>query len=76
MLEFDQAEEFHYILSAAMRVPPIKTGNYKAAAVITLSQALLRKRISVFLVAKSSKGQYSVVGVSENVQNDLVGLVV
>lgn len=59
-----------------MRVPPIKTGNYKAAAVITLSQALLRKRISIFLVSKTSKGQYSVVGVTENVQSDFVGLVI
>lgn len=59
-----------------MRVPPIKTGNYKAAAVITLSQALLRKRINIYLVAKTAKGQYGVVGVTENVQNDFVGLVI
>ena len=37
VLEFDQAEEFNFILSSAMRVPPIKTGNYRAASVVTLS---------------------------------------
>jgi hypothetical protein len=76
VLEFDQAEEFTYVLSSVMRVPPIKSGNYQAAAVMTLSEAMLRSRVNIYLIGKTGKGQYKVAGVAENVQRDLVALLV
>lgn len=76
VLEFDQAEEFNFMMSATMRVPPIKSSNYKAAAVMTLSESLLRRKIDVYLVAKTGKGQYQVLGLSEGVQRDLVSLII
>lgn len=45
-----------------MRVPPIKSGNYKAAAVITLSEALLKRRVNIYLVGKTGKGTYQLAG--------------
>ena len=59
-----------------MRVPPIKSGNYQAAAVMTLSEMLLKRRISFYLVGKVGKGQYKAVGISDNVQKDLSALFV
>ena len=54
-----------------MRVPPIKSGNYKAASVMTLSEFLLKRRVSVYLIGKIGKGQYRAIGIAENVQKDL-----
>lgn len=76
VLEFDQAEEFNYILSNTMKVPPIKSGNYQAATVITLSEALLKRKVNFYLVAKTHKGGYKVAGLSESVQKDLVALLI
>lgn len=47
-----------------MKVPPIKSGNYKAAAVLTLSESILRRNISFYLVGKIEKGSYKVAGVA------------
>jgi len=47
-----------------MKVPTIKSGNYKAAAVLTLSEALLRRKINFYLVAKPSKATYKTAGIS------------
>ncbi len=47
-----------------MRVPPIKSGNYKAAAVVTLTESLLRRRINFYLISKVAKGAYKVVGLT------------
>ena len=59
-----------------MRVPPIKSGNYKAAAVVTLSQFLLKRRVNVFLIGKVGKGKYKAIGIAENIQKDLSALFV
>ena len=59
-----------------MRIPPIKSGNYQAATVFTLSEALLRRKLHFFLVGKMGKGQQKVVGMIENVQKDLSALLV
>ena len=64
------------MLSPTMRVPPIKSGNYRAAAVLTLSEAMLRKPISFYLVGKVDRGAYRVAGVAEEVQRDLSSLLV
>lgn len=63
-------------MSAVMRVPPIKSGNYKAAAVITLSETLLKRRVNIYLVGKTAKGSFQLAGLIENVQKDLVGLLI
>ena len=57
-----------------MKVPPIKSGNYQAAAVMTLSELLLKRKVSIFLVGKAGKGQYKSVGISDSIQKDLSAL--
>ena len=47
-----------------MKVPPIKSGNYKAAAVLTLSQVLLKRKINFYLVGKPSRAAYKISGIS------------
>lgn len=59
-----------------MRVPPLKTGAYRAATVFTLSEAMLRKRINFYLIGRPEKGQYKVAGLAESVQKDLISLLV
>lgn len=59
-----------------MRVPPLKTGAYRAATVFTLSETMLRKRLNFYLIGRPEKGIYKVAGMAESVQRDLVGLLV
>jgi hypothetical protein len=76
ILEFDQAEEFTYTLSQTMRVPPLKSGAYRAATVFTISEAMLRKKMNFYLIGRPEKGLYKVAGVAEAIQKDLVSLLV
>ena len=76
VFEFDQVDEFTYQLSPILRMPVAKTGNYKAATVFTFSEGDLRRRIDFYLVAKTDKGMYKLVGVAESVERDLWALLV
>ncbi len=49
-------------MSQNMRIPPIKSSKFKAATVLTLSQNLLRKPISLYIVGKMDKAKYKVAG--------------
>lgn len=64
ILEFDEAEEFTYTLSQSMRIPPLKTGAYRAATVFTVSEAMLRKRVNFYLIGRPEKGVYKIAGVA------------
>jgi hypothetical protein len=57
-----------------MKVPPIKSGNYRAAAVLTLSETMLRRKIHFYIVGKSSKTVYKTAGIAESVNRDLISL--
>jgi hypothetical protein len=60
-----------------MRIPPIKSAKqYRAATVITFSESLLKRKIWLYLVAKTEKGVYKVAGLSEGVQKDLINLLI
>jgi hypothetical protein len=48
-----------------MKIPPIKTGAYRAAAVFTVPESILRKRISFYLIGKPEKGAYKIAGLAE-----------
>ena len=76
IFEFDQTEEFSYIMSQNMRIPPIKSSKWKAATILTVSENLLRKPISLYLVGKLELGKYKVGGLVENIQKDLINLLI
>jgi len=59
-----------------MKVPLIKSGNYRAAAVLTLSETILRRKINFYLVGKPNKTVYKTAGVAESVHKDLACLLV
>jgi hypothetical protein len=60
-----------------MRIPPIKSAkHYRAATVLTFSESLLKRKISLYLVAKIERGVYKVAGLSEGVQRDLINLLI
>lgn len=59
-----------------MRIPPLKTGAYRAATVFTVSEAMLRKKASFYLIGRPEKGVYKVAGIAEGIQKDLVSLLV
>lgn len=59
-----------------MRLPPIKSSKYKAATVLTLSENILKKPLSIYIVGKTDKAKYKVVGLAENIQKDLINLLI
>jgi hypothetical protein len=65
------------MLSQTMRIPPIKSAKqYRAATVLTFSESLLKRKICLYLAAKTERGVYKVAGLSEAVQRDLVNLLI
>ena len=63
-------------MSQNMRIPPINSSKYKAATVLTVSENLLRKPVSLYLVGKMDRGKYKVAGMVENIQKDLINLLI
>jgi hypothetical protein len=60
-----------------MRIPTIKSAKqYRAATVITISEALLKRKLSFYLIGKVEKGSYKVAGLAEGVQKDLINLLI
>lgn len=47
-----------------MRVPPLKSGAYRAATVFTLSETMLRKKLNFYLIGRPEKGVYKVAGLA------------
>ena len=77
ILEFDQAQEFTYILSQTMKVPPIKSSKqYRAACIFTIPESFLSKHISFFVIGKTGKGKYEVAGLVQSIQKDLINMLV
>jgi hypothetical protein len=62
-------------MSQQMRLPPIKSSPYNAASILTISENMLRKSLSLYVVGKVD-GKFRVGGVVENIQKDLVNLLV
>jgi hypothetical protein len=58
-----------------MRIPPIKGGAYKAATVFTVSENILRRNISIYLVARDGQ-QYRVVALADGLEKDLNSLLI
>lgn len=47
-----------------MRIPPLKTGAYRAATVFTVSEAMLRKKVNLYLIGRPEKGVYKIAGIA------------
>lgn len=47
-----------------MRIPPLKTGAYRAATVFTVSEAMLRKKVNFYLIGRPEKGVYKIAGIA------------
>lgn len=60
-----------------MKVPPTKSSKqYRAACIFTIPESFLSKDIHLYLIFKNTKSSYSIGGLVESIEKDLINLLI